>query len=192
LARTGRRPGAGGTRERILSAARSQFAEAGFDGTTIRGIAAAAGVDPALVPHYFGSKEGVFRAALDFPIDPAAALPRVLEPGLDGLGERLAVFFLQTWDSPSGSPMLALLRSVVASETAAALLRDFVSREVLARLAGVVELDHPQLRASLVASQLVGLAMVRYVVKVEPLASTPPEEVARWLGPTLDRYLRGT
>jgi AcrR family transcriptional regulator len=189
MPRTGRRPGAGGTRERILSAARSHFTEVGFDGATIRGIAAAAGVDPALVPHYFGSKEGVFRAAVEFPVDPADFLPRLLEPGLDGLGERLARFFLDTWDSPAGSPLLALIRSVVASETAAELFRDFVSREVLGRLADAIEVDNPELRTNLVASQLVGLAMVRYVVRIEPLASASPEEVARWVGPTLDRYL---
>jgi AcrR family transcriptional regulator len=189
MPRTGRRPGAGGTRERILSAARSHFTEVGFDGATIRGIAAAAGVDPALVPHYFGSKEGVFRAAVEFPVNPADFLPRLLEPGLDGLGERLARFFLDTWDSPAGSPLLALIRSVVANETAAELFRDFVSREVLGRLADAIEVDNPELRTNLVASQLVGLAMVRYVVRIEPLASASPEEVARWVGPTLDRYL---
>ena len=192
MPRTGRRPGAGGTRERILSAARSHFTEVGYDGATIRGIAAAAGVDPALVPHYFGSKEGVFRAAVEFPINPSEFLPRLLEPGLDGLGERLVRFFLETWDSPAGSPLLALIRSVVASETAADLLREFLSREVLGRLGGAVEVDNPELRTNLVASHLVGLAMLRYVVKIEPLASMPPEEVARWVGPTLDRYLTAT
>ncbi len=191
MPRTGRRPGAGGTREKILAAARAHFAEVGFEGATIRGIAGGAAVDPALVLHYFGSKDGVFRAAVEFPVDPAEFIPRLLEPGLDGLGERLVGFFLATWDSPAGSPLLALIRSVVTNETAAALLRDFVSREVLARLAEAIELDQPQLRASLAASQLIGLAMVRYVVRVEPLASAPPAEVARWLGPTLQRYLTG-
>jgi AcrR family transcriptional regulator len=191
MPRTGRRPGAGGTREKILAAARADFTEVGFEGATIRGIAGGAAVDPALVLHYFGSKAGVFRAAVEFPVDPAEFIPRLLEPGLDGLGERLVTFFLATWDSPAGSPLLALIRSVVTNETAAALLRDFVSREVLARLAEAIELDQPQLRASLAGSQLIGLAMVRYVVRVEPLASAPPAEVARWLGPTLQRYLAG-
>jgi len=188
MPRTGRRPGAGGTREQILAAARSHFAEAGFDNATIRGIAAAAGVDPALVLHYYGSKEGVFRAAVNVPIEPGEFLPRLLEEGLDGLGERLVRFFVTTWDSPAGSPLLGVIRSVVTSETAAALLRDFVSREILSRLAEGLELDRPQLRASLAASQLIGLAMLRYVVRVEPLASAPPADVAAWLGPTLQRY----
>jgi AcrR family transcriptional regulator len=189
MPRTGRRPGAGGTREKIVAAARTHFSEAGYDGATIRGIAAAAAVDPALVLHYFGSKEGVFKAAVNFPVDPSEFLPRLLASGLNGLGERLVRFFLETWDSPSGSPLLGLIRSVVSSEVAASLLRDFVTREVLGPLAGALELDHPQLRASLAASQLIGLAMLRYVVKLEPLASASHDEVARWLGPTVQRYL---
>src|SRR5207237_934087 len=125
-----RRPGPGGTREKILAAARSRFGQEGYDGTTIRGIAAGAGVDPALVPHYFGSKEGVFLAAVEFPVDPAEFIPRLLAPGIDGLGERLVTFFLETWDSPSGASLLGLIRSVVSSELAADLMREFVTREV--------------------------------------------------------------
>ncbi len=189
MARTGRRPGLGGTRERILAAARSDFGKAGYEGTTIRGIAALAKVDPALVMHYFDSKDGVFRAAVQFPVDPAVFIPRLLAPGLDGLGERLVRFFVDTWDSPIGTPLLALIRSAVGNEGAAALLRQFVTREVLGRLARALELDQPQLRASLVASQLIGLAMLRYVVRVEPLASASAAELVAWLGPTLQRYL---
>jgi AcrR family transcriptional regulator len=189
LARTGRRPGTGGTRERILAAARSDFAKAGYEGVTIRGIAAQARVDPALVLHYFASKDGVFRAAVEFPVDPAEFIPKLLAPGLDGLGERLVRFFIDTWDSPAGSPLLGLIRSVVGNEDAAALLREFVKRQVLGRIARALELDQPQLRASLAASQLIGLAMMRYVVKVEPLASARSDEVVAWLGPTVQRYL---
>jgi AcrR family transcriptional regulator len=188
MARTGRRPGAGGTREKILATARAQFARHGYDGATIRGIASAARVDPKLVLHYFGSKEGIFSAAMDFPFDPAAAIPTLLEPGLDDLGIRLARFFLDVWDSPSGDRAHALVRSMVTSKRAAALLKDFVSREVLARLAQALELDHPQVRASLAASQLIGLAMLRYVVMVEPLASASTADIAAWIGPTLQRY----
>jgi AcrR family transcriptional regulator len=188
MARTGRRPGAGGTREKILAAARTQFGRHGFESTTIRGIASAARVDPKLVLHYFESKEGVFGAAMEFPFDPAAAIPALLEPGLEGLGTRLARFFLEIWDSPEGARAHALVRSVVTSKTAAALMRDFVSREILARVAQALELDHPQVRASLAASQLIGVAMLRYVVKVEPLASAPSDRLAAWIGPTLQRY----
>jgi AcrR family transcriptional regulator len=187
--RTGRRPGAGLTREAIVAAARSHFSAAGYEGGTVRGIAAEAGVDPSLVMHYFGSKEGVFRAAMDFPVDPAEFIPKLLAPGLDGLGERLARFFLETWDSPAGSPLLGLIRSVVGSDRAAAMLREFISREVLGRLAEALDLDQPQLRASLAASQLIGLAMLRYVVKLEPLASAPSKQVAMWVAPSIQRYL---
>src|SRR5229473_4255367 len=189
MARTGRRPGLAGTRERILAAARSDFGKGGYEGTTIRGIAAQAKVDPALVMHYFESKDGVFRAAVQFPVDPAEFIPRLVAPGLDGLGERLVRFFVETWDSPAGSPLLALIRSAVGNEDGADLLREFVTREVLGRLARALDLDQPQLRAALVASQLIGLAMLRYVVRVEPLASASATDLVAWLGPTLQRYL---
>lgn len=189
MPRTGRRPGPGGTREKILAAARSNFSDAGYDGTTIRDIAAVAGVDPALISHYFGSKEGVFFEAVEFPIDPAEFIPRLIAPGIDGLGERLVLFFIDTWDSPTGGPLLALIRSVVGNERAAELMRGFVSREVLGRLAEAIKLDRPQLRASLVASQLVGPAMLRYVIKVEAIAKASSQDLARWVGPSVQRYL---
>lgn len=189
MPRTGRRRGTTRTRDKILDAARTHFGEAGFDGATIRGIASAAGVDPALVPHYFGSKEGVFKAAVEFPADPAEFIPRLLAPGIDGLGERLTLFFLETWDSPAGASLLGLIRSVVSSELAADLMREFVTREVLGRLAAAIEIDHPQLRASLVATQLVGLAMLRYVIKVRALERASRRELARWIGPNIQRYL---
>jgi AcrR family transcriptional regulator len=189
MPRTGRRPGVTATRERILAAARERFADAGWDGTTIRAIAAEAAVDPALVLHYFGSKEGVFRAAIEFPLDPATVVPRLLAPGLDGLGERMVRFFIDVWDSPDGRPLLSVIRSAVTSEQAAQLLREFISREMLGRVAAVLEVDQPRLRASLAGSQLVGLAMIRYVVKLEPIASADPETLATWAGPTLQRYL---
>jgi AcrR family transcriptional regulator len=189
MPRSGRRPGPGRTDEKILAAARANFARVGYEAATIRAIAAEARVDPALVLHYFGSKEGLFRVAVDFPVDPVEFIPRLLAPGLDGLGERLVRFFLETWDSPAGRPLLALIRSVVASEDAATLMREFVSREVLGRIARALNVDQPQLRASLAASTLIGMAMLRYVIKLEPLASAKADVVAGWLGPAVQRYL---
>ena len=125
---------------------------------------------------------------MEFPFEPADAIPPLLAAGLDGLGIRLARFFIDVWDSPAGARAQALVRSVVASPEAAALMRDFVRREVLARVAEALELQDPEVRASLAASQLVGLAILRYVVKVEPLASAPPAQIAAWIGPTLQRY----
>lgn len=188
MARSGRRPGARGTRDKILSAARTQFGKLGYEHATIRGIARGARVDPKLVLHYFASKEGMFKAAMEFPFDPSETLPQLISPGVDGLGVRIAKFFVDVWDSPAGVRAHAVLRSVVASDDAAALLRDFVQREVLARVAEALELDEPHLRAGLAASQLVGIAMLRYVVKIQPLASATPDQIAAWIGPTLQRY----
>ena len=189
MPRTGRRPGTGGTREKILGVARAHFARVGFEAATVRSIAVDAKVDPALVLHYFGSKRDLFRAAIDFPLDPAALLPQLLEPGVHGLGERLVRFFVKTWDSPAGRPLLALIRSAVTSDDAAVLLREFVSREVLARVARTLDADEPWVRATLAASTLIGLAMLRYVVKLEPLASASVDDIAALLGPTVQRHL---
>jgi len=188
LARTGRRPGAGGTRERILAAARNDFSKSGFDGTTIRAIAAQAKVDPALVLHYYESKDAIFREAVRFPVDPAEFIPGLVAPGVDGLGDRLVRFFVDTWDSPAGGAMLGVIRSVVANDDAATLMREFITREVLGRLAKALDVDEPQLRASLAGAQLIGMAMLRYVVKVEPIASADTDQIVAWLGPTIQRY----
>ena len=182
MARTGRRPGAGGTRERILAAARNDFSKSGFDGTTIRAIAAQAKVDPALVLHYYESKDAIFREAVRFPVDPAEFIPGLVAPGVDGLGDRLVRFFVDTWDSPAGGAMLGVIRSVVANDDAATLMREFITREVLGRLAKALDVDEPQLRASLAGAQLIGMAMLRYVVKVEPIASADADQIVAWLG----------
>jgi AcrR family transcriptional regulator len=192
MARTGRRPGASGTREAILAAAREGFAELGFSGTSVRAVAARAGVDPALVHHYFGTKDELFAAALELPFDPAAIAPSLLEGGPEGLGERLIRFFLQVWEQPEGQVRFqAILRSAVTQDAAAGLLRDFVTRQILGRVAAALDEPDASLRASLVGSQLVGLGVLRYIVGVEPLASADPETVVAAVAPTLQRYLTG-
>jgi AcrR family transcriptional regulator len=188
VTRTGRRTGTSGSRESILAAAQSHFAAEGYDGATIRGIAASAGVDPALVRHYFGNKEHLFVAAMRFPIDPADFVPRILIAGGEHVGEELARIFFEAWDAPD-TPFVALLRSVTTNEQAAQMLRQFISREVIGRLASTLDLDQPQLRAGLAGSQLVGLAFVRYVVRLEPIASMQAEALVKAVGPTLQRYL---
>ena len=188
MARTGRRAGSSGSREAILAAAREQFASDGYDGTTVRGIAAAAGVDPALVRHYFGGKEHLFVEVLALPIDPAEIVPHIVSGSPEGVGERLTRFFLETWDRPD-TPFVALLRSVTTNDQAAAMMREFISREVLGVIASTLELDQPQLRAALAGSQLVGLAMMRYVLKLEPVASMDRERLIPLVGPTIQRYL---
>ena len=191
MARTGRRPGTSGSREAILAAARSCFAADGYDGATVRGIAAAAQVDPALVRHYFGSKEHLFVAALQFPVDPAESVPALLEPGLDGLGERLTRFFLEAWDAPNGRQFIAMLRSITVNDQAAEMMRQFISREVMARLAASLDLDRPELRAALAGSHLVGLAMARYVIRLEAVASVDRETLAREVGAAIQVYFSG-
>ncbi|MBY8872732.1 TetR family transcriptional regulator [Micromonospora sp. PLK6-60] len=191
--RTGRRPGRPDTREAILAAARAAFAERGFDAASIRAIAAAAGVDPALVHHYFGTKEELFRATVAIPIDPAELLPAVLAGGPDEVGERLVRTFLTVWDSPVGKAAVALLRSAVSSEWTARLLREFLSTQILRRVLDQLDLDPAErpLRGALLASQVAGLAMMRYVIRLDPIASADRETLVAAIGPTLQRYLTG-
>lgn len=192
MGRTGRRPGASGTREAILDAARESFGERGYSDTSVRAVAARAGVDAALVHHYFGTKDGLFSAAIEPPFDPAAVAPVLLEPGLDGLGERLVRFFLQVWDEPASRARIqGMLRSALNQEAAAALLREFVTRQLLGRVAAAVDAPDAELRASFAGTQLVGLGMLRYIVRVEPLASADPEVVVAVIAPTIQRYLTG-
>ncbi|MDI3406836.1 TetR/AcrR family transcriptional regulator [Streptomyces cavernicola] len=177
-------------RERILEAARSEFAARGYDKTSVRGIAKVAGVDAALVHHYFGSKDEVFAAAIEVSFEPALVVPAVLAEGPEQVGERLARFFFSVWENPATrAPLLAVIRSAVTHEAAAKALRTFVLRRLLERVAGDLDVPNPQFRAELAASHMIGIAFVRYVIKVEPLASVDQEEIVALVAPTLQRYL---
>ncbi|MDG6102569.1 TetR family transcriptional regulator [Dactylosporangium aurantiacum] len=191
MARTGRRPGNQDTRQAILVAAREAFAERGFDGTSIRQIATSAGVDPALVHHYFGAKDKLFLATMDAPIDPGELLPKIFEAGIDGVGERLVRTFLGVWDSPAGSPAAALFRSAMQHEWSARMLREFLVTQILRRAIGHLKLDPAEAprRAALVASQMAGIVMVRYILKIEPMASMSQDEIVHSVAPTIQRYL---
>jgi len=182
---------AGETRDRILAAAREEFSARGYDRTSVRSIAKAADVDAALVHHYFGTKEQVFAAAIEVSFAPAREMPGALAGGgPEGMGERAARFMLRIWEDPATrEPLLAIVRSAVTNETAAAVFRGMVGRTVLARAAGELSGPDPEYRLQLAAAQLVGMVMLRYVIKVEPLASTDPEEVVRSLAPALQRFL---
>ena len=177
----------------MLAAARAAFAERGFDGASIRAIAAAADVDPALVHHYFGTKDKLFLAAVEAPADPEELLPEVLAGGRDDLGANVVRLLLRVWDGPARPAGLALLRSAVANEWGARLLREFLVSQVLRRVVATLDLpaEEGAARGSLAASQLIGLVVARYVLRVEPLASAAPEEVVAAVAPTIQRYLTG-
>ena len=189
--RRGRRPGGPDTRATILVAARELFAVHGFAGTSVRAVAAAAGVDAALVHHYFGTKDDLFLAALELRVDPRTALLPVIEGGVDGAGERLMRLFMSVWDvEETRVPLLALVRGVL-DPGGQQLVRDGFLRMVLVPVGAALELDEPERRMQLVASQLVGLVVLRYVLAVEPLASAPAGELVATYAPTLQRYLSG-
>lgn len=187
----GTRAGNAGTRDRILSEARTEFSERGYDKTSIRSIAKASGVDPALVHHYFGTKEQVFAAAIEVSFAPALHAPDAVATGDPaGTGERMARFIFGIWESPAmREPLLAILRSAVSNEAAAAVLRDLVTQRLLLPVAGGLRVPEPELRAQLAAAQLIGIAMLRYVIKAEPLASADVEEIVAMVAPALQRYL---
>jgi AcrR family transcriptional regulator len=189
--RTGRRPGNPDTREAILSAARSAFAEKGFDGASIRAIATGAGVDPALVHHYFGTKDKLFLASMNVPLDPVDLITEATTGDRDEIGVRFVRAFLTMWDGPRGAAAVALLRSVVGTEWTTKLFREFIITQVLRRAVPKLGLDPAEahLRVTLAASHLVGLALARYVIKVEPLASAPTDTLVAAIGPAVQRYL---
>ena len=185
----GRRPGAPDTRAEILASARALFAARGFGSTSVRAVAAAAGVDPSLVHHYFGSKDDLFVAALELPVDPRVALLPVLEGGLDGAGERLLRVFVSVWDNETARlPLLSLVRGVV-DPASSRLVRDGLLGVVLGPIGEALGVDEPDRRMVLVASQMIGLVMLRYVLEVEPLASMDTEVLVATYAPTLQRYL---
>jgi AcrR family transcriptional regulator len=194
MVRTGRRRGRPDTREAILDAARAAFAERGFDAASIRTIAAAAGVDPALVHHYFGTKERLFLATVDAPVDPADLVASVVPGDPDAMGERLVRLFVTVWGDPrSGPKIIAIVRSALAHDWSARMLREFVASHVLRRVIAATDVPPAEapMRATLVASQMVGLGLARYVLRIEPLAGADPETVVALVGPTVQRYLTG-
>jgi AcrR family transcriptional regulator len=188
----GRRPGGPDTRGAILAAARESFAHKGFAGTTIRAVAASAGVDAALVHHYFGSKDDLFIAALEIPVDPRQVVPMVFAEGVEGAGERLLRIFLSVWENPEARlPLIALVRASLGEAGPVNLLREGVLRMIFTPLREILPGDDAEERVQLVLSQLVGLVVARYVLAVEPLASMPPDDVVAWIAPTVQRYLDG-
>jgi AcrR family transcriptional regulator len=188
---TGRRPGNSGTREAILEAARGEFATHGFDRATIRGIAAVADVDSALVLHYFGCKAQLFGDAISIPMEPAEIVRRF---GADrgGVGATMVRFFLEGWEKGENRRQLvALLRSAMTNDDALERVREYLDRRVFGPVTRELALPDGELRATLVGSQLIGLAMMRYVARIEPLASASLDDLVAAIGPSVQRYLTG-
>lgn len=187
--RSGRRPGEPDTRGAILSSARELFARDGFDKTSVRSIATAAGVDAALVHHYFGTKHKLFLEAVAIPVDPATILGQLDTTPAEDLGTQLIRVVLGVWDSDLRTAGVALLKTNLSAPDTG-MIRSFLANIILANIAGRID-DDAELRTSLVATQMLGLIVTRYVVELEPIASMPVDDVARRVGPTLQRYLTG-
>ncbi len=185
----GRRPGSPDTRAAILDAARARFADRGFAATTIRSVATDAGVDAALVHHYFGTKDQLFLAAMQLPVDPRQLMAPVLGGGLEGAAERMLGVFLSAWDDPELQPaLLAVARGVMEPGGATLLAQGFLP-VVVRPIGETLGVDRPDHRMPLVASQMAGLILMRYVLRVEPLASMPAEQVVATYAPNLQRFL---
>ena len=190
--RPGRPAGSSDTRDRILARARELFARNGIDRTSIRAVAAGAGVDAALVHHYFGTKQQLFAAAIHLPIDPMTVLVPMRETPVEELGLRLPSVLLPIWDSEMGAGLIATLRSLISGADVS-LARSFLQEVVVVEVGSRV--DTPpgtgKIRAQFVASQLMGVVMARYIVQIEPFASLPAEQIANIIAPNLQRYLTG-
>src|SRR3954452_15086346 len=177
-ARSGRRPGPSDTRETILRAAREAFAAEGYGATSLRSVARDAGVDPALVIHFFGSKAGLFTAAVGWPFDPDAEIARVVADGPGSVGINLARMFVRHWEAEhERSPIVAILHVATGDPAGAALMREYLVEHMLRPLIAALGTDQPELRAGLIAAQILGLGVTRYVLAYEPLASAPPDSV---------------
>lgn len=190
--RPGRPAGSSGTRDRILAKARELFARNGIRNTSIRAVAAAAGVDSALVHHYFGTKEQLFAAAVHIPIDPMEVIGQLRDVPVEELGYTLPSMLLPLWDSEMGAAFIAALRSILAGAEVN-LFRTFI-QDVIAVEVGTRVDDPPGsgiVRIQFVASQLVGVVMARYILELEPFASLPADQIARTIAPNLQRYLTG-
>ena len=190
MAKIGRPRGKTDTRNVILGVARHLFADAGYDKTSVRDVAAAAGVDPAMIRHYFGSKAELFRATMGWPFEPADIAARITAGDRGEIGERLTRVFFEAWEQPeSRAPLLAILRGAATHEESANLVRQFIQGQVYAHLAAALGTRDAELRIDLAMSQLLGIAYLRHILRVEPVASTPVDELVERIAPIVSRHL---
>lgn len=188
--RRGRPRGGSDSRERILAAAVDEFGEHGYDGSTVRSIAGRAGVDSALVHHYFGTKADLFAEAVGIPLRPDIDVPGIVAGPREEVGERLVRYVLESFERPEVRRRgVMLIRTAIGSRVTSPLLAGFLSRELIGRIASELGVADAELRATLVASQIAGLLVTRYVLKLGPIAAAPADELVAWIGPTVQRYL---
>lgn len=184
------RGGESGARERIVSAAIEEFGELGYDGTTMRGIASRAGVDPALLHHYFGTKADLFAETIGAPMRPDVDIPTLIDGPREALGERIVRYVLDAWERPDTRKRgVMLLRAGIGNRLATPLLSEFLQRELFARIAAVLEVPDASLRAALVASQVAGLLIARHILQIPAVTHASVDELVAWVGPTVQRYL---
>jgi AcrR family transcriptional regulator len=190
VARSGRRPGSSRTREAILAAASRQFAEVGYDRASLRTIAAEAGVNQKLITHFFGAKQQLFVSAVGLPLNPAEMLTAVLAGDREAVGQRLSELLTVLLDQAALHQRLTgVIRAAASEPQVARMLREFLTREVFEPIARLLGADDAHFRANLVGSQIVGLITARYILGLEPLASTAPDVIAAAVAPTLEHYL---
>ena len=191
--RRGRRPGPSTTRDAILVAARDRFSAVGYDRARLRDVAAAAGVDVAMVSYHFGSKDALFAAAMEMPVSMPGLIDDVLaQGGIDDFAARILRRMLDVWDDEHvGGALVAMLRTAMSHEPTAEALRGFVRKEILDRIAGRLGTPDADERSVFFGSQLIGLLLYRYVLRVEPLASMEPEAIVAAMSPAMQHYLTG-
>ncbi len=174
----------------LLQTARRMFAEAGYNHTSVRDIAAAAGVDPALIRHYFGGKAQLFRATMGWPFDPGQIAARISSGDRSDIGARLTKVFFGAWEQPdSRAPLLAILRGAATHEESATLVRQFIQTQLYPQIAAVLEDPKGELRVDLAMAQLLGIAYLRHILCVEPIASTPTDELVARVAPVISAHL---
>ncbi|MEQ4518215.1 TetR family transcriptional regulator [Pseudarthrobacter sp. B907] len=191
--RRGRRSGGTDSRELILAAARRLFAEHGFDGTSLRQVAREAQVDPAMVHHFFKGKDELFALCVELPADPDEVMAGVEDLDPAERAEAIVRAVLRLWDGPAQHGLVAFIRGTIGSKAKTALLREMVARTILPRImAGATgPAEEVRMRGNLIATQMTGLMLMRYVVRLEPLASAPPDDIVRMIAPNVQRYLTG-
>jgi AcrR family transcriptional regulator len=192
--RAGRRPGNADTRGQILAAARHAFADKGFAGASVRGIAADAGVDAALIHHYFDNKQQLFLATVSLPSELPAVLEKVAAGGVVGMGQRMVRTVLGVWDSELQPRLVAAVRAALTDPEMTRSVGEFLNLEIISHVLHSADLPSEDVsrRAGLIGSQMLGLIMGRYLLRLPGLADRPADELVAEIGPTVQRYLDGT